>query len=53
MINLIIGKTIPNYVRLLKIIYFFVPASPISRPTPRLLEASRDICQKLDIARGR
>ena len=32
---------------------FFVPASPISRPTPRLLEASRDICQKLDIARGR
>lgn len=32
---------------------FFVPASPISRPTPRLLEASRDICQKLDIARAR
>ena len=32
---------------------FFVPASPISRPTPRLLEASRHICQKLDIARGR
>lgn len=32
---------------------FFVPSSPISRPTPRLLEASRDICQKLDIARGR
>ena len=32
---------------------FFVPASPISRPAPRLLEASRDICQKLDIARAR
>ena len=32
---------------------FYVPASPISRPTPRLLEASRDICQKLDIARAR
>lgn len=32
---------------------FFVPASPISRPTTRLLEASRDICQKLDIARAR
>lgn len=32
---------------------FFVPSSPISRPTPRLLEASRDICQKLNIARGR
>ena len=32
---------------------FYVPASPISRPTPRLLEASRDICQKLDIARDR
>ncbi|WP_417539980.1 cobalamin-binding protein [Marinobacter sp.] len=32
---------------------FFVPASPISRPTPRLLEASRDICQRLDVARGR
>lgn len=32
---------------------FYVPASPISRPTPRLLEASQDICQKLDIARGR
>lgn len=32
---------------------FFVHASPISRPTPRLLEASRDICQKLDIARAR
>lgn len=32
---------------------FFVPASPISRPTPRLIEASRDICQKLDIARAR
>jgi len=32
---------------------FFVPASPISRPTPRLLEASQLICQKLDIARER
>ncbi|SOB77117.1 iron complex transport system substrate-binding protein [Marinobacter sp. LV10R510-11A] len=29
----------------------FVPASPISRPTPRLLEASKLICQKLDVAR--
>lgn len=32
---------------------FFVPASPISRPTPRLLEASNSICQKLDVARER
>ncbi|MEP3563338.1 MAG: cobalamin-binding protein [Marinobacter sp.] len=32
---------------------FFVPASPISRPTPRLLEGSRDICQRLDVARDR
>ena len=32
---------------------FFVPASPISRPTPRLLEASRDICERLDVARER
>lgn len=32
---------------------FFIPASPISRPTPRLLEASRAVCEKLDIARGR
>lgn len=30
---------------------FFIPASPISRPTPRLLEASRQVCQKLDVAR--
>src|SRR5690554_1595963 len=30
---------------------FFIPASPISRPTPRLLEASEAVCQKLDIAR--
>ena len=31
----------------------FIPASPISRPTPRLLEASKLICQKLDVARER
>lgn len=31
--------------------FIFIPASPISRPTPRLLEASKLICQKLDIAR--
>lgn len=30
---------------------FFVPASLISRATPRLLEASKLVCQKLDIAR--
>ncbi|MBK1887226.1 cobalamin-binding protein [Marinobacter sp. DY40_1A1] len=30
----------------------FVPASPISRPTPRLLEAGKLICQKLEVARG-
>lgn len=29
----------------------FIPASPISRPTPRLLEAGKLICKKLDIAR--
>ncbi len=32
---------------------FFVPASPISRPTPRLLEATRIICDYLDSARER
>jgi iron complex transport system substrate-binding protein len=32
---------------------FFVPASPISRPTPRLLEATRLVCETLDIARER
>ncbi|NWN91972.1 cobalamin-binding protein [Marinobacter adhaerens] len=32
---------------------FFVPASPISRPTPRLLEASVLICEQLDAARDR
>lgn len=32
---------------------FFVPASPISRPTPRLLEATELICEKLDVARER
>ena len=31
----------------------FIPASPISRPTPRLLEASKLICQKLDVTRER
>ncbi|MDO6443266.1 MULTISPECIES: cobalamin-binding protein [unclassified Marinobacter] len=30
---------------------FFVPASPISRPTPRLLEATRIVCDYLDSAR--
>ncbi|WP_100639013.1 cobalamin-binding protein [Marinobacter salexigens] len=30
---------------------FFIPASPISRPTPRLLQASEAVCQKLDIVR--
>lgn len=45
-----------NYPRMRAVVknnLFFVPASPISRPTPRLLEASRDICKKLDIARAR
>jgi len=32
---------------------FFVPASPISRPTPRLLEATRIVCDYLDSARER
>ncbi|OEY66238.1 cobalamin-binding protein [Marinobacter sp. X15-166B] len=31
----------------------FVPASPISRPTPRLLEVTEFICQQLDRARER
>jgi len=30
---------------------FFVPASPISRPTPRLLDAIQTVCGKLAIAR--
>jgi iron complex transport system substrate-binding protein len=32
---------------------FFVPSSSISRPTPRLLEATRLVCEKLDVARER
>jgi iron complex transport system substrate-binding protein len=32
---------------------FFVPASLIQRPTPRLLEGSRLLCEKLEVARGR
>jgi iron complex transport system substrate-binding protein len=30
---------------------FFVPASPISRPTPRLLDAIQTVCGKLETAR--
>lgn len=30
---------------------FFVPASPISRPTPRLLDAIKTVCEKLERAR--
>ncbi|MGC8119808.1 cobalamin-binding protein [Marinobacter sp. VGCF2001] len=30
-----------------------IPASPISRPTPRLLEGARNVCEKLDLARDR
>lgn len=32
---------------------FFVPPSLIQRPTPRLLEGSRLLCDKLEVARGR
>ncbi len=32
---------------------FFVPPSLIQRPTPRLLEGSRILCEKLEVARGR
>lgn len=32
---------------------FFVPPSLIQRPTPRLLEGSRILCDKLEVARGR
>ncbi|NLC09012.1 MAG: cobalamin-binding protein [Gammaproteobacteria bacterium] len=46
-------KSYPKMRAVAKNNLFFVPSSPISRPTPRLLEASRDICQKLDIARAR
>ena len=31
----------------------YTPASPISRPTPRLVEAARDICQQLDQVRSK
>ena len=31
----------------------FVPASPISRPTPRLLDAIQTVCEKLENARER
>lgn len=46
-------KSYPKMSAVVKNNLFFTPASPISRPTPRLLEASRDICQTLDIARAR
>ncbi len=46
-------KSYPKMAAVAKNNLFYIPASPISRPTPRLLEASRDICQKLDIARAR
>lgn len=32
---------------------FFVPASPISRPTPRLIDAIKTVCEKLERARER
>ena len=32
---------------------FFVPPSLIQRPTPRLLEGTRILCEKLEVARGR
>lgn len=32
---------------------FFVPPSLIQRPTPRLLEGSRVLCDRLEVARGR
>ncbi|MBE0489088.1 MAG: cobalamin-binding protein [Halomonas sp.] len=32
---------------------FFVPPSLIQRPTPRLLEGGRMLCDKLEVARGR
>jgi len=32
---------------------FFVPPSLIQRPTPRLLEGSRILCEKLEVARAR
>ncbi|CAM3499272.1 Vitamin B12-binding protein precursor [Halomonas lysinitropha] len=32
---------------------FFVPPSLLQRPTPRLLEGSRLLCEKLEVARGR
>ncbi|MDZ7853479.1 MAG: cobalamin-binding protein [Halomonas sp.] len=32
---------------------FFVPPSLLQRPTPRLLEGSRRLCEKLEVARGR
>ena len=32
---------------------FFVPPSLLQRPTPRLLEGSRRLCETLEVARGR
>jgi len=46
-------KNYPGMTSVAKNNLFYVPASPISRPTPRLLEASASICHKLDIARER
>ena len=32
---------------------FFIPPSLLQRPTPRLLEGSRRLCDRLEVARGR
>lgn len=32
---------------------YVIPASPISRPTPRLLDGARAVCEKLELARDR
>lgn len=46
-------RAFPNLLASQKDNLFFVPPSLIQRPTPRLLEGAKILCEKLDIARAR
>ncbi|NLQ17980.1 cobalamin-binding protein [Marinomonas sp. M1K-6] len=46
-------RTFPNLLATQQDNLFFVPPSLIQRPTPRLLEGAKTLCEKLDIARAR
>ncbi|MBJ7549608.1 cobalamin-binding protein [Marinomonas ostreistagni] len=46
-------RTFPNLLATQRDNLFFVPPSLIQRPTPRLLEGAKIMCQRLDLARQR